>query len=120
MLIVRYQIQQYFGNTSVKTALLSWVQKQIPDYNVSNFGADWRSGKALCALINSIVPNSIDTSLLDEQSSLKRAQAAIAVAERLDIPTIMNAEDLTSQSVDELSIITYVSYFRNYAHKQHA
>jgi len=115
MLIVRYHKQKYLAHLTVKPSLLSWTQAQIPEYKIQNFSTDFRSGVALCALVNSIVPNSIDvSSFTDEQSSLNHAKAAIAAGERLGFPTILSPEDIISPHIEELSVMTYVAYFRNY------
>ena len=75
------------------------------------------SGKAICALTNAVGG---DPWLIPEHSQMttalktRNAQRAFDSAyENLGIPKIMTSADMTSQDVDELSIITYVSYFRN-------
>ena len=74
-------------------------------------------GKAICALTNAVGG---EPWLIPEHSQMttalkaRNAQRGIDSAyENLGIPKIMTSSDMTSQDVDELSIITYVSYFRD-------
>lgn len=116
-IILRYQIQKVAVGvgSSAKNDLLAWVRKQIPEYNISNFKDDWRDGKALCALGVSLEPGIIDLSQMPHKSPLENARTGTEAAEReLGIPPILQPEDLVSPDVDELSVMTYISYFRDY------
>lgn len=116
-IILRYQIQKVavgVGN-SAKQDLLAWVRKQIPEYNIQNFGKDWTDGKALCALTNSLEPGVLDLSQMPYKTPLENARAGTEAAEKdLGIPPILQPEDLVSPDVDDLSVMTYISYFRDY------
>lgn len=116
-IILRYQIQKIAvgAGGSAKNDLLQWVRKQIPEYNINNFTEDWRDGKALCALGESLKPGIVDLSQMKHKSPLENARTGTDAAEReLGIPPILNPEDLISPDVDELSVMTYISYFRDY------
>lgn len=115
-IILRYQIQKIsVGGGSAKSDLLAWVRKQIPEYNIQNFKDDWRDGRALCALGDSLKPGIIDLTQMNRKSPLDNARTGTDAAEReLGIPPILGAEDLVSPDVDELSVMTYISYFRDY------
>jgi filamin len=116
-IILRYQIQKVavgVGN-SAKQDLLAWVRKQIPEYNITNFKENWQDGRALCALTNSLEPGILDLSALPHRTPLENARAGTEAAEKdLGIPPILQPEDLVSPDVDELSVMTYISYFRDY------
>jgi len=115
-IILRYQIQKISASGgSAKNDLLAWVRKQIPEYNINNFKDDWNDGKALCALADSLKPGIVDLTQMNKKGPLDNARIGTDAAEReLGIPPILNPEDLVSPDVDELSVMTYISYFRDY------
>jgi len=119
-IILRYQIQkiEHAGDTpgkSVNAELLEWVNKAIPEYKIKNFSNDWKDGKAICALVNHLKPEVIDLTLLDKRAPRDNAADAIQTAEvNLQIPPIMDAADMVIDEPDDLSIMTYLSYFRDY------
>ncbi|XP_029900355.1 calmin [Myripristis murdjan] len=94
--------------------LLQWVQKRTRKYGVAvqDFGKSWTSGLAFLAVIKSI-----DSSLVDMRKSLLRgARENLEEAFRtahysLGIPRLLEPEDVTINSPDEQSIMTYVSQF---------
>eukprot|EP00116_Pleurobrachia_bachei_P003342 sb/3463604/ len=81
------------------------------DKKVNNFTTDWNDGIALCSLVESIVPGLCpEYASLDPKNKLENAQLGLDRAELgLGVPKILEAEDLTHQEIDELSVITYVS-----------
>jgi filamin len=116
-IILRYQIQKVAVGVghSAKNDLLAWVRKQIPEYNITNFKENWQDGRALCALGNSLEPGIVDLSRLPHRTPLENARTGTEAAEKeLGIPPILQPEDLVSPDVDELSVMTYISYFRDY------
>ncbi|EGD83540.1 hypothetical protein PTSG_04145 [Salpingoeca rosetta] len=123
-IIYHYQIAAAFKNApsanakknSAKDILLEWVNSQIPEYKISNFNKDWSDGRALCALVNKIggepwlIPNHRE---MHTESAKRNAQVAIDTAnEHLAIPKVLEAEDLVNPALDDLSMMTYVSYFK--------
>jgi len=120
-LILRYQISKGADGTSgkgeadaAKSDLLKWVQGQVAPYNVpvNNFGSDWSDGKVLCALVNSLRPNTINMAGLNDPYN--NAKQGIDAAESdLLIPRIMEPEDFSNGNPDELSVVTYASFFRD-------
>ncbi|XP_035861407.1 interaptin isoform X2 [Sander lucioperca] len=103
---------KYHGK-AIKT-LLQWVQRCTSNFGVEvhDFGKSWRSGLAFLAMIKSINP-----ALVDLKESLSREpraniQLAFLIAHHsLDIPPLLEPEDVSGTSPDEQSIITYVSMF---------
>ncbi|XP_029983617.1 uncharacterized protein LOC115414546 isoform X2 [Sphaeramia orbicularis] len=103
---------KYHGR-AIKT-LLQWVQRCTSQFGVEvrDFGKSWRNGLALLAMIKSINPG-----LIDLRESLSREprenikQAFMIAHHSLDIPPLLDPEDVMCDSPDEQSIITYVSMF---------
>lgn len=113
--ILRYQIQVEQGK-SARSDLLNWVRSKIPEYNINNFTTDWNDGRAVCGLTNALQPGSFpDHFSLDPANALANATAGENLAEKeLGIPKVLAPEDMISSDVDELSVMTYISYFRDY------
>jgi filamin len=118
-LILRYQIQSISaeddGNTP-KGALLEWVRKRIAPYHVpvNDFDRSWQDGKALAALTDSLKPGKIPLNSLSGDPEFDVNRAMDIAQSDFNIPKIMDPADLVNYP-DELSIMTYVSYFRDYA-----
>jgi len=117
-LILRYQIN-IGGDDSAKNALLEWVRSKIPEYDVKGFTKNWNDGRAICALTNALQPGLCpEHRSLPTNNGVQNAKKGIDLAERnLSIPPIMTAEDMANPKVDELSMMTYISYFRDYENK---
>jgi len=115
-LILRYQVGKggLGAEDAAKSELLRWVQNQVKPYNVpvNNFGNDWSDGRVLCALVNSVRPNSVNMGTLGDP--YENSKKGIDSAENdLLIPRIMEPEDFGNGHPDENSVVTYVSYFRD-------
>ncbi|KAN0030275.1 hypothetical protein ACTA71_010037 [Dictyostelium dimigraforme] len=115
-LILRYQIQMSESDNSPKAALLEWVRKQVAPYKVvvNNFTDSWCDGRVLCALTDSLKPGVREMSTLTGDAVQDIDRSMDIALEEYEIPKIMDANDMNSLP-DELSVITYVSYFRDYA-----
>ncbi|EFA84721.1 gelation factor [Heterostelium album PN500] len=113
-LILRYQIQMA-ETDSPKAALLEWVRNQVRPYGVtvSNFTDSWCDGRVLSALTDSLKPGVLDFNSLSGDSYTDVNRAMDVALEAYEIPKIMDPTDMVSLP-DELSVITYVSYFRDY------
>lgn len=116
-----------FGGTAseVKRALLEWVNKKTEGYEkvnppgVKGFTKDWRSGLAWCALIHRHRPELIDYNACLGRSNAENLQQAFEVAEEhLNIPMLLDVEDVDCDKIDEKSIVTYVlEYFHAFANE---
>lgn len=96
--------------------MLAWVNTQLePKTAVKNFTADWNNGLAICALVERVRPGLIpDWGTLRATNQLKNCALAMSLAEeKLNIPKILEPEDLCHSDVDEISVMTYISYFCN-------
>jgi filamin len=114
-LIQKYQISLGVkaGGKSPKAALLDWVNaklKSVGHGGVTNFNKDWNSGVAVCALVNACGGGLPDWS--SQSPGLTTAQKGISGAkDNLDIPDVLAAKDMINPDVDDLSVMTYISYF---------
>ena len=96
--------------------MLAWVNTQLaPKMSVKNFTVDWNNGLAICRLVERVRPGLIpDWGSLRPTDGLKNCRLAMTLAEeKLDIPKILEPEDLSHADVDEISVMTYISYFCN-------
>ena len=116
--ILRFQVKSGDSDKSPKMALLDWVNKRIAPYQrdnidqVDNFTSSWCDGRALSALVDSLSPGVIDIKHLS--SPLKNCENAIATASKeFDIPLIIDGSDIVN-TPDEHSMMTYVSFFRDF------
>ncbi|XP_035800589.1 calmin isoform X2 [Amphiprion ocellaris] len=103
---------KYHGK-AIKTLLL-WVQRCTSKYGVevNDFGKSWRSGLAFLALIKSINPGLVDLRESLSREPRENIQLAFMTAHQsLEIPPLLEPEDVMCSSPDEQSIITYVSMF---------
>lgn len=117
-IILRFQVSADGGGGSPKMALLEWVNKRIAPYKrdnidqVDNFTTSWSDGRALSALVDSLSPGVIDIKNLS--TPLRNCDNAIAVASKeFDIPLIIDGSDIVS-TPDEHSMMTYISFFRDW------
>ncbi|XP_035764561.1 calmin-like, partial [Neolamprologus brichardi] len=94
--------------------LLQWVQRCTSKYgvDVKDFGKSWRSGLAFLALVKSINPDMVDLRESFHRDPVENIRQAFMIAHHsLDVPPLLEPEDVTCTSPDEQSIITYVSMF---------
>jgi len=119
-LILRYHIKMSeTTDGGAKNELLKWVQSKIPDYNIKGFTKDWNDGKAVCALVDALQPGLCpDHKSLNAGKALDNATKGIDIAHnQMGIPPVLAPEDMVNPKVDELSMMTYISYFRDWENK---
>ncbi|XP_063231927.1 LOW QUALITY PROTEIN: filamin-C [Bacillus rossius redtenbacheri] len=110
-LIVRYQIGR--SKFPPKKLMLAWLKAVLPECRVTNFTTDWNSGVCLSALLDYCRPGLLSHwRSLDPRDSVANCRAAMELARReFQIPMILEPEYLASPFLDELSGMTYLSYF---------
>lgn len=110
-LILRYQI----GRTKFppKKFMLSWLQGVLPECRVANFTTDWNSGINLSALLDYCKPGLFPHwKHLDPRDRINNCRNAMNLAKKeFNVPLILQPEYLASPNLDELSGMTYISYF---------
>ncbi|CAJ1077274.1 calmin-like isoform X1 [Xyrichtys novacula] len=103
---------KYHGK-AIKT-LLQWVQGCTLKFGVEvhDFGKSWRSGLAFLAMVKSIDPALVDLKESLTREPRENIHLAFSIAHHsLDIPPVLEPDDVLCSSPDEKSIITYVSMF---------
>ncbi|XP_048246440.1 filamin-B-like isoform X6 [Haliotis rufescens] len=112
-LILRYQI----GKTKFppKKLMLAWLKAVVPDCHITNFTSDWNDGVNLHAVIEYCQPGLCpEWRQLSRQNRLDNCRNAMMIAkDKFDIPLVVRPEDLASPHLDDLSGMTYLSYFMN-------
>ena len=114
-IILRFHIQGggIIGEETRSDELLRWVQKQIPDQNVANLHSSFKDGRAILALLESIRPTSVQLPAAYATPE-KNCELAFRLAEeKCDIPRLLDVCDMT-QTADDLSNRTYISFYRDY------
>ncbi|XP_063983805.1 filamin-C isoform X1 [Diachasmimorpha longicaudata] len=110
-LIVRYQIGK--SKFPPRKLMLAWLKAVLPECRVNNFTTDWNSGVYLSALLDYCNPGLFPHwRQLDRTDSVYNCRKAMEIAKReFDIPVVLEPEYLASPYLDELSGMTYLSYF---------
>ncbi|XP_042316730.1 nesprin-2-like [Sceloporus undulatus] len=103
---------------SAKKALLLWAKEQCAMHgsiSVADFKSSWRNGLAFLAVINALRPGLVDMEKAKERSNQDNLNEAFQVAEKeLNIPRLLEPEDVDVINPDEKSIMTYVAQFLQY------
>ena len=100
---------------NARNDLLEWVRKKIPECNVNNFLDSWSDGRAICHLVEALEPGAFGPlDGLNPANGLENAtRGEQAAEEKMSIPQVLAPEDMVA-AADELSCMTYISYFRDY------
>eukprot|EP01122_Echinamoeba_exundans_P015579 TRINITY_DN745_c1_g1_i1.p2 TRINITY_DN745_c1_g1~~TRINITY_DN745_c1_g1_i1.p2 ORF type:complete len:567 (+),score=216.91 TRINITY_DN745_c1_g1_i1:395-2095(+) len=104
---------------SAKEGLLLWCQRKTQNHKdrinngngVQDFHVSFQDGMAFCALIHRHRPDLINFDELNPENKLENLNKAFEIcAEHLDIPKLLDAEDIVNiPRPDERSIMTYVA-----------
>ena len=83
------------------------------DCNIKNFTTDWNNGINLCALLDYCQPGLMPNwRNLNPNNGPENCKKAMEVAEKhFKIPMVLEPEYLSNPNLDELSGMTYLSYF---------
>eukprot|EP00761_Pharyngomonas_kirbyi_P011626 gb/GECH01011652.1/.p1 GENE.gb/GECH01011652.1/~~gb/GECH01011652.1/.p1 ORF type:complete len:868 (+),score=306.88 gb/GECH01011652.1/:1-2604(+) len=123
-LIHKFSIQDITeAELNAREGLLLWCQRKTKPYdnvNIENFNRSWQDGLGFCALIHAHHPDLIDYENLSKSNPKDNLELAFKVAdEKLDIPSLLDAEDMVSVKPDDKSVMTYVAqYWKKFASKQ--
>ncbi|CAI4225155.1 unnamed protein product [Auanema sp. JU1783] len=118
-IILRFAIQDInVEELSARDGLLLWCQRKTAPYNnvnVQNFHNSWKDGLAFCALIHRHRPDLLDYDRLHKGDPIGNLNLAFDIAEKhLDIPKMLDAEDMVNSHPDEKAVMTYVSCYYHY------
>lgn len=93
--------------------MLAWLQAALPKCKINNLTTDWNSGINLSALLDYCQPGLFPHwNSLDPNQSVRNCTNAMNIAQReFGIPKVLEPEYLASPWLDELSGMTYLSYF---------
>jgi Ca2+-binding EF-hand superfamily protein len=103
-----------------KRGLLEWAKRacKAQGVKVSNFTTSWNNGRALCALIANFRGDLLTMAAVGPKSeAMSNTQKALDIgSQSLDIPIVMDAEDLCVAKPDEKSVVTMVAeWFKAFA-----
>eukprot|EP01156_Anaeramoeba_ignava_P021811 Anaeramoba_ignava/c19781_g1_i3.p1 GENE.c19781_g1_i3~~c19781_g1_i3.p1 ORF type:complete len:267 (-),score=68.64 c19781_g1_i3:1408-2208(-) len=118
ILIRRYHISSENDEKtkSIQDILLDWLRNKLEStgIRIDSLTTSLKDGIALCELINKLKPGTINISELDKSQPEKILELAFQKAnEVLNIPQLLDPADMLIEP-DKLSVITYLSYFKNY------
>jgi len=111
-LIMYTQIQK--GNTeiSAKQGMIDFVSKTLGT-DVKNFTSEWQNGVLLWSLVEKLSGGNSS----DDSPPTEKIEKAIKKAhETLGVPILLDAKDI-AENPDELSMLMYISYFRDFSEK---
>ncbi|KAI6067966.1 Nesprin-2 isoform X1 [Aix galericulata] len=104
---------------SATKALLLWAKDQCSlhgSISVTDFKSSWRSGLPFLAIINALRPGLVDLEKAKARSNRENLDEAFRIAElELNIPRLLEPEDIDITNPDEKSIMTYVAQFLQYS-----
>lgn len=99
------------GRTA-KEGLLVWCQRKTAGYDgvdIQNFHSSWKSGLALCALLDHYRPDLIDFGKLDHAKERENTETALRIAEEeVSIPRFIDVDDVCGCR-DEKALIMYLA-----------
>ncbi|XP_064317024.1 nesprin-2 [Phalacrocorax carbo] len=108
---------------SATKALLLWAKEQCSlhgSIGVTDFKSSWRSGLPFLAIIQTLRPGLVDLEKAKARSNKENLNEAFRIAElELNIPRLLEPEDVDVMNPDEKSIMTYVAQFLQYSRNLH-
>lgn len=86
---------------------------KIPKLSITNFTLDWKDGKAIAALVNSIAPGLCPShTTCNDKNRLNNTIETMTLArDWLDIQMFILPEELINGFVGDKAILTYLSQF---------
>ena len=109
-------ISQFCGPDSPgQRTLLSWIQQQIPDQEVTGFTLSWVDGRTLGALTNSVSGGKFSkySEMKVEEATENIEQSMIAAEKMLGIRRIITPDQFSKADLDQLLRLSYLSQFYN-------
>lgn len=101
------------GGGSKRNALLKWCQNKTIGYSnvdITNFSSSWNDGLALCALMDTYIPDKICYKSLSPSNKRQNFEVAISAAESVGVPNTLDVSDMiTSERPNWQTVYNYVT-----------
>ncbi|XP_068232743.1 cytospin-A-like isoform X2 [Palaemon carinicauda] len=101
------------GGGSKRNALLKWCQNKTIGYtnvDITNFSSSWNDGLALCAILDTYLPEKISYKRLSPANKRENFEVAISAAESVGIPNLLDVSDMiTSERPNWQTVYNYVT-----------
>lgn len=112
-LVQRYQISGKKSKVPPKRLMTTYFRSLIPDLDITNFTSDWNDGVALHALLEHLKPGvSPDWKKINRNDRVENCRRAMVLAkDHFNIPRVIGPEHFADPALDEISSMTYLSYF---------
>ena len=94
-----------------KQSMLVWVNAVLQGKTLTNFSTDWSDGENLVALVNFCQPGLVKPPAKGDHPYERLSQAMQTAQSSLNVPQILSPDDLFVDHPDEVSVMTYLSYF---------
>lgn len=103
------------GDKSSEEGLLQWCKNITDDYggvDIKSFKTGFRDGNAFLALAHKYDPSQFDYESFKDESPDARLEKAFEIAEKfINIPKLLDANEVMKGTADERSLILYTSLF---------
>lgn len=112
---VKEMIDQDKRSISKRNLMLNWVKEKILECPINNFTSDWKDGKALGALVDSVAPGLCPNwKDWDPDKHIENLSEAMELADKwLNVSIFLTPDEMVNPNVDECSMMTYLSQFPN-------
>ncbi|XP_064105920.1 cytospin-A-like isoform X4 [Macrobrachium nipponense] len=101
------------GGGSKRNALLKWCQNKTIGYtnvDITNFSSSWNDGLALCAILDTYLPEKIGYKALSPINKRENFEVAISAAESVGIHNSLDVSDMiTSERPNWQTVYNYVT-----------
>ena len=95
--------------------MLESVNSKVVENMVENFISDGNGGNTLCELVSKLEPDFIDMNETNGKPAVdQRIEYAENIAEKVNIPSIIDTKDMAMDEPDAFSVVAYVSDYRHY------
>uniref|UniRef100_A0A0P4W758 Calponin-homology (CH) domain-containing protein n=2 Tax=Scylla olivacea TaxID=85551 RepID=A0A0P4W758_SCYOL len=98
---------------SKRNGLIKWCQNKTVGYtnvDITNFSSSWNDGLALCAILDTYLPEKISYKSLSPQNKRENFQVAISAAESVGITNLLDVNDMiTSERPNWQTVYNYVT-----------
>eukprot|EP00163_Fabomonas_tropica_P025911 TRINITY_DN4585_c0_g1_i1.p1 TRINITY_DN4585_c0_g1~~TRINITY_DN4585_c0_g1_i1.p1 ORF type:complete len:937 (-),score=265.93 TRINITY_DN4585_c0_g1_i1:101-2734(-) len=105
------------GIASTKEDLLAWVRHEVESYDipaVKNFTSSFQDGKAILALVHKNKPDSVNWEEHNFDNHFDTVEKALDLCEsELELPQLVDANEVALGLTDEQSMMTFLSIFRD-------